>query len=194
MMKGYTVKYRRKREGKTDYRARLKMLASGKYRVVVRRMLNNITVQFVELNANGDRTLATGSTMELLKYGWNAHRGNVPSAYLAGYLCGLKAKKKGLAEGILDFGMAGVVNGSTFFGVAKGLLDAGINVRCSEEVLPGQDKLSGKTIADYAEMLAKSNKDLYSRQFSNYLRNNLRPEELPKHFEEIKERIEEKWQ
>ena len=47
MKKGKThrIKFRRKREGKTDYRKRLKLLLGGKPRLVVRKSLKNITAQ-----------------------------------------------------------------------------------------------------------------------------------------------------
>ena len=39
------LSYKRKREGKTDYRKRLKLLKSDKLRFVVRKSLNNILTQ-----------------------------------------------------------------------------------------------------------------------------------------------------
>lgn len=192
MKKAYTVKYRRKREGKTDYRSRIKLLSSHKNRIVVRRSLHNLTIQFVSLDKKGDKILIASSTKELLSYGWSAHRGNLPSAYLAGYLCGLKAKKKNTIEGILDIGLSRAVKGSGFFSAVKGLIDAGINIKCSEEFLPSLDAVTGKTIANYAIHLSKD-KDKYLRQFSSYQKIGLKPEELPKKFEEAKKKITEKW-
>ena len=43
--KTYTVKFRRKREGKTDYKKRIKYISSGKTRIVIRVSNNNIKVQ-----------------------------------------------------------------------------------------------------------------------------------------------------
>ena len=40
--------YRRKREGKTDYRKRLRLLLSGKPRLVIRRSLRDISAQVIE--------------------------------------------------------------------------------------------------------------------------------------------------
>ena len=44
----YHVKPRRRREGKTDYRKRLRLLRSRKIRMVVRKSLKNTQVQLVE--------------------------------------------------------------------------------------------------------------------------------------------------
>ena len=44
----YHVKPRRRREGKTDYRKRLRLLRSGKVRMVVRKSLKNTQIQLIE--------------------------------------------------------------------------------------------------------------------------------------------------
>ena len=115
--KAYTLGYRRKRENKTDYRARIKLLSSGKSRVVIRKMLNNYIVQIIDYYPEGDKILISSSTRELLKYGWKAHRGNLSAAYLVGFLCGKKAKKKGIKSGILDLGFHRIVKGSSIFAI-----------------------------------------------------------------------------
>ncbi|MEM4959169.1 MAG: 50S ribosomal protein L18, partial [Nanopusillaceae archaeon] len=63
----YTVKYRRRREGKTDYRKRLKLLKSRLPRLVVRRGIWNFTVQLIEYNENGDKTIFTIHSKHLYK-------------------------------------------------------------------------------------------------------------------------------
>src|SRR3989338_1345804 len=125
--KAYTVKYRRKREGRTDYRSRLNLLSSRKLRVVIRRTLSNITIQITQYDSKGDKILISADSKELTKFEWKVHRGNLSSAYLTGYLCVLKAKKDKLKEGILDIGLRRAIPQSSFFAAAKGLLDAGFN-------------------------------------------------------------------
>ena len=56
----YRVPFRRRREGKTDYRKRLKLLLSRKPRLVVRKSLNNIIAQIVEYDEKGDRVVVSG--------------------------------------------------------------------------------------------------------------------------------------
>ena len=191
-MKGrvFTLNYRRKRKGKTNYKRRLNLIKSGDLRVVVRKGLNNFLVQLTEFNSLGDKILVSSSTRELIKYGWKAHRGNLSSAYLVGFLSGLKAKKKGLKSGILDLGLYRAIKNSSFFAVAKGLKDAGFDIPVSESVLP-TNRVLGKHIEDYAKKLKGTPK--YQKQFSKYLKSGINPEELSKHVGDVKNKITEKW-
>jgi large subunit ribosomal protein L18 len=115
MAKGsnYRVQLRRRRAGKTDYQARKSLVISGKPRLVTRASIKNITVQVLIAKPIGDMVLAAANSRELVKnYGWKASTGNVPAAYLTGYLCGLKAKAKGVQEAILDLGLVSPTKGS----------------------------------------------------------------------------------
>ncbi len=190
--KAYTLDYRRKREGRTNYRLRLKILSSRKNRVVVRKSLNNVQIQIIKLNILGDNVLISASSRELIKYGWKAHKGNLSSAYLVGFLCGLKAKKSKLDSGVLDLGMYRAVEKSIFFSAVKGLLDAGFKMNVNEKVIPNNDRIFGKHIENYAKMIKE--KEYYKRQFSNYLKNGLNPEEFSKHVQSVKDEINKKWQ
>ena len=74
--KRYQVKYRRRREGKTDYQARRRMTIqdknkynSTKYRLVVRITNKDIICQFVQPKITGDHTLCAAYSHELPKYG-----------------------------------------------------------------------------------------------------------------------------
>ena len=87
----YRVGFRRRREGRTDYRLRARILRGGKPRAVVRKTLNQVIVQIVEMDPAGDRILATATSRELVKQGWAAGTGNVPAAYLTGFLAGRRA-------------------------------------------------------------------------------------------------------
>jgi ribosomal protein L18 len=62
----YHVKPRRHRERKTDYRLRLKLLRSKKPRIVVRKSLKAIRVQFVEYSAQGDKNMV-GNTQPQIR-------------------------------------------------------------------------------------------------------------------------------
>ena len=183
----FTVKYKRKREGKTNYKKRLNYIKSNLPRVVIRPSLKHVLLQIVEFHQNGDKILFSTNSQELKKLGWKASTGNIPAAYLTGLLCGTKIKGK-VKEIIADLGLNSVITNSRLFAAIKGLVDAGIKINVSEEVLPKQEKISGKVIADYASKLSKD-KEKYEKQFSLYLKNKLKPEELPKHFEEIKSKI-----
>jgi len=55
MAKGtnYRVTFRRRREGRTDYRLRKKLIISGSLRLVVRKSLKHINLQLVEARVRG---------------------------------------------------------------------------------------------------------------------------------------------
>ncbi len=188
----YIVKYRRRREGKTDYRKRLQLLLSGKPRLVVRRALNNFTIQLVEYEPDGDRVVFTVHSKVLAKkFGWKGHRGNIPSAYLTGLIAGYLARMKGYKEAILDIGRHKHVPGGSLYAALKGVLDAGLEVPHSEEIIPSEERIRGEHIANYAKLLKESDPDRYKKQFSRYLKEGLEPEKLPEHFDEVKKRIVE---
>ena len=186
MAKGsrFRVQLRRRREGKTDYRARKALVMSGKPRLVTRASINNITAQVVVAKQVGDEILAAAHSSELKKYGWNAPRGNVPSAYLTGLLCGLKAKKAGVTEAVLDLGLVGPTKGSRLFAVLSGALDAGMEVPHAEEKL-GKERTKAEHITKYAKTLGTGSED-YSKRFSRYLSQGVAPEKLPEHFQKVK--------
>ncbi|MCX8153687.1 MAG: 50S ribosomal protein L18 [Candidatus Bathyarchaeota archaeon] len=184
----YRVPLRRRREGKTDYRARKALIISGKPRLVARCSLKNITVQIIVAKPQGDEVLASAHSRELVnKYGWKAPTGNVPAAYLTGLLCGLKAKEKGVGEAVLDIGLAAPTKGARVFAALKGVLDAGLEVPCSEEKIV-VERIEGKHIAAYGKILS-SNPEVYSARFSKYLENKLSPEKIPEHFAKVKTSI-----
>jgi large subunit ribosomal protein L18 len=182
----YCVPFRRRKEGKTDYKARKALLLSGKPRLVARGSLKNMITQIVIAKPSGDKVTVSAHSRELAKdYGWKVPRGNLPAAYLTGLLCGLKARAKGVKEAILDMGLCSPSKGVRSFAVLKGVLDAGVNVPHSEERFPEEKRVRGEHIAEYAEELV-SNPEEYQTRFSKYLEQKLPPEKLPKHFSEVK--------
>lgn len=116
----YRVPVRRRREQKTDYYLRRKLLVSRLPRLVVRRNINNISAQIIESLPEGDRVLVTAHSNELRKnYGWKGHCGNIPAAYLTGLLIGLKAQKKKIKKTILDIGLQPSVKNNSLFAVLR---------------------------------------------------------------------------
>jgi large subunit ribosomal protein L18 len=185
----YCVPFRRRREGKTDYKKRKALLLSSKPRLVARGTLKNMIAQIIVAKPYGDEVLVSAHSRELTKkYGWKAPKGNVPTAYLTGLLCGLKAKAKGITEAVLDAGLCYPSKGSRILTVLKGALDAGVNIPHGEEKLPDENRIRGEHIAKYAKILA-SNPSEYNFRFSKYLANKLQPESLPEHFVEVKKII-----
>jgi len=182
----YCVPFRRRREGKTDYKARKALLLSGKPRLVARCSINNVSAQIIVAKPNGDEVVVSAQSKEVArKYGWKAPKGNIPAAYLTGFLCGLKAKAHGVEEAILDIGLYPPSKGARVFAVLKGVLDANVNVPHSGEKLPDEKRIEGEHIAKYAESLA-SDAEEYQSRFSNYLKGKTPPETLPKHVAQVK--------
>ena len=192
MAKGanYRVPYRRRREKKTDYKAR-RILATSEFpRIVVRVSNKEIIVQVTKSNIEGDFVLANASSYELRqKFGWKASGKNIPAAYLIGYIAGKKALEAGISIANLDIGLKRVTKGNKAFAVVQGANDAGLQIPVDSDVIPSQEAINGKVIAEYAENIQDPIE--YERRFSVYLRRGLRPEALPSHFDEVKTYIEE---
>ena len=68
----YKVAFRRRREGKTDYAQRMKLVKINANRLVVRVSNANVIVQVVKVGENGDETLVSAHSKELNKLGWKA--------------------------------------------------------------------------------------------------------------------------
>ncbi len=186
----YKVPRRRRREGKTNYYKRYKMVRSKRIRVVVRKTNKYIWVQFVYPTPVGDYTLAAAHSRELVKYfGWKGGTKNTPAAYLTGLLAGLRAKKLGIEYAVPDIGLHRPTRGAKVFAALKGVVDAGIKVPLDESIVPSDERMRGEVIAKYAEMLATQNPEKFQRQFSQVLAKGLDPRELSKHFEEVKNLI-----
>ncbi|QRW02236.1 ribosomal large subunit proteins 60S L5, and 50S L18 [Ceratobasidium sp. AG-Ba] len=102
----YQVKYRRRREGKTDYYARKRLVVQAKnkynapkYRLVVRFSNKNITVQVVYARLQGDFVLVAANSRELPRYGIEHGLTNWTAAYATGLLAARRALTKlGLAD------------------------------------------------------------------------------------------------
>jgi large subunit ribosomal protein L18 len=182
----YKVPFRRRREGKTDYRRRLKLLLSGKPRLVVRLTNRRVICQVIGFDAKGDRTLASADSRELQKLGWKGGA-NTSAAYLAGYLCAKKALKAGVSEAVLDIGLHTPTKGSRVFAALKGALDAGLTIQHNPEVLPPEERIRGKHLEEYAQSLPP---ELREKRFSELLGRGLDPAKFSKHFEEFKAKLE----
>ena len=168
--KKYTVKLRRKLEGKTNYIKRVKYLSAKKHRIVVRTHLNNIILQLVKFDSQQDRVIITTHSKELKKYGWPYHRGNIPSSYLTGYLFGKKLVKNKIPEVIIDFGVFTPVKKSRSYAALKGVIDAGVQTNhTQEDIFPEESKLVGNHIKDYFTNFTT----IQTHQFSRYKQKNL---------------------
>jgi large subunit ribosomal protein L18 len=146
----YSVKYRRRREGKTDYRSRLALVKSRKPRMVVRKTSTNIIVQFITYAPEGDKVVGTALSRELTTLGWKYSTKSIPAAYLTGYLASKRVAGK-VSEAVLDIGLSGPRKGAKIFAALKGALDGGIKIPHGKEIFPSDDRIKGKHIEDYRQ-------------------------------------------
>lgn len=99
--KRFQVKFKRRREGRTDYYARKRLIIqeknkynTPKYRLVVRFSNKNITTQIVYARIEGDVVLAAAYSHELPRYGIKCGLTNYASAYATGLLLARRLLKK----------------------------------------------------------------------------------------------------
>jgi large subunit ribosomal protein L5e len=135
----YQVKYRRRREGKTDYRARRHLITQDKtkynapkYRLVVRITNNDVICQIIFAKIIGDVTIVAAYSHELKRYGLPVGLTN----YAAAYATGLLVARRLLQKFNLDTKYVGLkkANGEGFLVRAnkdgprpfKALLDVGL--------------------------------------------------------------------
>lgn len=106
----YQVKFRRRREGKTDYYARRRLIQqdknkydSKKYRFVVRRTNRRIITQIIYSTIKGDKVLCQADSQELRRFGVEAGLTNYASAYATGLLVARRL--------LTDLGMSDIYKG-----------------------------------------------------------------------------------
>jgi large subunit ribosomal protein L18 len=184
----YKVAFRRRREGKTDYNARFKLVEHNKPRLVVRLSNSYVNVQIIVYKKEGDETIASANSKELIDLGWLGGLKNTSAAYLTAYLCGKKALTNDIDNAILDIGLKSPIKGSKIFAALKGAVDSGLDIPHGESVLPEDNRINGEHIVNYAESLSD---DKVNKLFSKYLERGLQPADLPKNFDETKNKIDE---
>lgn len=145
----YFVPFRRRREGKTDYYQRTRLVVADAPRMVVRKTNRHIIVQLVVAEMDGDRTLVAANSAELETLGYKGSMSNTPAAYLTGMLFAVKAKKAGQNSAVLDIGLNRATPGARIFAALKGAVDAGLDIPYGEEILPSEDRIKGAHIAAY---------------------------------------------
>ena len=145
----YFVAFRRRREGRTDYYQRTRLVVADAPRMVVRRTNRHIIVQLVNAEMDGDKTIVSANSAELEKYGYTGATANTPAAYLTGMLFAAKAKKAGQNRAILDIGLNRATPGARVFAALKGAVDAGLEIPYGEEIIPSEERLKGEHIAAY---------------------------------------------
>lgn len=182
----YRVKFRRRREGRTNYYRRRRLLLSKQPRLVVRKTGTKTIVQFSEAQVTGDSTLASAASTELAPLGWKGGLGNLPAAYLTGLLAGRRARERKVSSAVLDIGLHPPIKGSKVFAALKGAIDAGLEIKHNPDVFPEEDRLTGKHIVDTYNHFSGS-KD--SAMFSKLGTKKTTLTTIPKQFKTVKDAI-----
>ena len=99
--KRYQVKYRRRREGKTDYYARKRLVIQDKdkyntpkYRMIVRFTNKDVICQVAYARIEGDYIVSAAYAHELPRYGVKVGLSNYAAAYCTGLLLARRILKK----------------------------------------------------------------------------------------------------
>jgi len=235
--KRYQVKYRRRREGKTDYQSRNKLVIQAKnkyntpkYRLIVRVTNKDVICQIAYAKIKGDVVMTAAYAHELPKYGLKTGLTNYAGAYATGLLLarrhltklGLAQKYQGKPEvtgedwtynldeiegpkpfkAFLDAGLARTSTGAKLFASLKGACDGGLHVPHSDTRFAGysteKKKLNtevfrkyifGGHVADYMKKLSESDPERYQKQFSKYIANGVKPEDVKTLYENVHKAI-----
>jgi len=142
-----TIKKRR-RQAKTNYAKRIKLLKGDSPRIVFRRTNKQLIAQYIKSKEAQDKIEFSINSKILLKYSWpekaKGSLKSLPAAYLLGLLFGQKVLEKKEKSPIVDFGMYRTVHKTKLYAFIKGLQDAGLKIKCKEDSFPSQDRLQGK--------------------------------------------------
>lgn len=183
--KPHTVLFRRKREQRTDYHKRIKLLLSRKPRLALRFTNKRIITQIIEFHPKGDTIAVAANSQELAPLGWQFSLNNFPATYLTGILIAKKALKKGVKEAIFDTGLHSPLPHSKSYAFLKGAVDGGLKIPHQADVFPTPERINGKHIQDYAAHAGKKN----ALQFAQYLKRKVPVESIATQVEAVKKKI-----
>ncbi len=161
-MKGQGKTVRRRRyEGKTDYLARQELLKSEDSRVVVRKSNRYMHISLVSSSEAQDKVICIANSKELLSQGWDAKNAGslkgLVASYLTGRMLAKRAVKHGINKAIIDIGIQRNVAEGRLYAVLKGLVDGGMKVPHSAEVLPTLERLKhNPNTKGYIEKIAEN--------------------------------------
>lgn len=155
----FQVKWRRRREGKTNYHNRRYLLIqdkqkynAAKYRLVVRLSKKNILCQLIYSRLEGDFVLSSSHSKNLGAIGLPLLNNNFSTSYITGlnlsntfFRENFSFKKsenllKNNFKVILDLGLTRVTTGNKVFSAMKGAVDGGFSIPHNEKRFPGYKK------------------------------------------------------
>ncbi|GMP78811.1 hypothetical protein CsSME_00034605 [Camellia sinensis var. sinensis] len=190
--KRFQVKFKRRREGKTDYRARIRLINQDKnkyntpkYRFVVRFTNKDIIAQIISASIAGDMVLASAYAHELPRYGLEVGLTNYAAAYCTGLLLARRVLKKlemddeyeGNVEGALDGGLDIPHSDKRFSGFSKDSkqLDAEVH----------RKYIYGGHVAAYMKILMEDEPEKYQSHFVEYIKRGIEPDGIEELYKKV---------
>lgn len=140
---------RRRRENRTNYAKRKRLLEGKKPRIVIRKTNKYITIQFVESKLAQDCVKTGVSSKKLIEYGWPENKAGSLKSLAAGYLTGIlfgrqisKLPEKH-SDAILDIGLIKSSAGSRVYAALKGITESGaeITIKHNPKIFPKEDRI-----------------------------------------------------
>ena len=142
------INKRRRRENKTDYLKRIKLLKSAVPRIVFRKTNKYIIAQYITSKQAQDKVELGINSKELTNYGWPKKFGgslkSIPAAYFTGFLMGKKIREKKLTNPIIDLGMNRAIHKTKVYAFLKGIIDSGVEIKYKKETFPDESRITGK--------------------------------------------------
>lgn len=184
----YIPIFRRRRERKTSYDKRKIVLQSKLPFLSIYISNKNILLQILQPKLKGDLTIYSVHSNELKKFGWKGANKNISAAYLLGLLSGYSLIKLKINKLIFYSNVKGFKMQTRSAAILKGVKDSGMNMLTGDILLP-DDRINAQHISSYATYLLENDKSLYTKQFSNVIKNGLKPEQYHEHFVKVKDNI-----
>ncbi len=137
---------RRRREWKTDYSKRMKILKGETPRIIFRRTNRYLISQYAESEEAQDKVVLGFNSKMLLDYGWPKNSLGSLKSITAAYLLGVLMGKgiKGKKTPIIDFGMTRNIHKSRAYAFLKGLIDSGVKIKHNEGIFPEENRIKGE--------------------------------------------------
>ena len=184
----YIPIFRRRRERKTSYDKRKIVLQSKLPFLSIYISNKNILLQILQPKLKGDLTIYSVHSNELKKFGWKGANKNISAAYLLGLLSGYSLIKLKVNKLIFYSNVNGFKMQTRSAAILKGVKDSGMNI-LTGDILLSDDRINAQHISSYATYLLENDKSLYTKQFSNVIKNGLKPEQYHEHFVKVKDNI-----
>ena len=146
------IQKRRRREAKTNYLKRMKLLKGDSPRIVFRKTNRYIIAQYVTSKQAQDKVDMGVNSKELLKYGWPKEAEeslkSIPASYLTGFLIGKKILFEKKNTPIMDFGMTRNLHKTKIYAFTKGLIDSGVKLKVDKkkDIFPDESRIKGENM------------------------------------------------